>query len=103
MRYLKQCELPVLFLLLPSIVQTQDRLIHDTGKVENLVDLVCGRDSSVLVVEGNGDLCFEETLLLICTSFHTKIIVSKLNALVKYWDVDFGTRFVTIFHGCGVY
>ena len=80
----EESQLAALPLFLPSIVQTQDGLIHHAGKVEDLVDLIRSRDPAVLIAKGNGDFGLEESLLFVCTGFHTKIIVSKLIGQVNY-------------------
>jgi hypothetical protein len=45
-------------------VQAQDGLIHHPGQEKDLLDLLCLRDSSQLIIEGNGDLGFEQPFLL---------------------------------------
>ena len=59
-----ESELSALLLFLSSIVQPQDCLIHHTGKVEDLVNLIGSRDPAVLITEGNGDFRLEESFLL---------------------------------------
>src|SRR3954465_13439379 len=92
---LEEGQLPRPLLLLSPVVQPEHCLVHHAGEEADLVDLLFGRDAAELVVECDGDLCLEESSLLLFVGCHSKIIVSKLNGIVKIWNVDKETGFKT--------
>src|SRR5829696_8563897 len=75
-------------------MQSQDRLIHHSGEQEDLVDLLLFGNPAQLVLEGNGDLGFEQASLLVMT-YHNPILLyqnpcllSISDTLILRWDFD---------------
>ena len=79
------------FFLLALIMQTEDGFIHHPCEQEYLVDLLAVGNAAELVVEGDGDLGFEEFSLLLC-GCHI-LSVSKLISIVKFLYVVFDMQF----------
>src|SRR3954466_14850895 len=80
---LEDCQLPLLLLLPAFEVQSQNRLIHHPGKREDLIDLFFFGNPPQLVLEGNGDLGFEETLLLFGGYCHKEIVSKPVSHVNK--------------------
>src|SRR3954451_11633373 len=80
---LEDCQLPLLLLVPAFEVQSQNRLIHHPCKREDLIDLVLLGHPAQLVLEGNGDLGFEETLLLFGSCCHKEIVSKPVSHVNK--------------------
>src|SRR5688500_11843701 len=75
-------------------MQSQDRLVHHSGEQEDLVDLLLLGHSPELVLEGNGDLGFEQAFLLVRAYHNSGLVyqnpclVSISGTLILRWDFD---------------
>src|SRR3954452_2165400 len=73
-------------------MQAQYCLIHHSRQQKDFLNLFLTWDFPGLVLQGNGDLGFEEALLLLRGCSHTTI-VAKLISPVEFCTIDFFTGF----------
>src|SRR3954454_16378401 len=89
---LEDCQLPLLLLFLSFVMQAQYCLIHYSCQKKDFLNLFLTWGFPGLVLQGNGDLGFEEALLLLRDCSRTTI-VAKLISHVKFCTIDFFTGF----------
>jgi len=91
---LEDCQLLLLLLFLSFKMKPQHCLIHHAGQQKDFLNLLLTWHFPGLILEGDGDLGFEEALLLLFLfrGGH-RIIVAKLISLVKFCTIDFFTGF----------
>ena len=63
-----------MLLLLAFEVQSQNRFVHHAGEQKDLIDLLLLGHPAELVLEGHGDLGFEEALLLVGSCSQREIV-----------------------------
>src|SRR4051794_924212 len=90
--YLEDCQLSLLLLFLSFEVQPQHCLIHHAGQQKYFLNSFLTWHLACFILEGNGNLGFEEAFLLLRGCSHT-IIVAKLISPVKFCTIDFCTDF----------
>jgi hypothetical protein len=75
-------------------MQAQHGLIHHAGQQKDFLNLFLTWHFPSLILEGNGDLGFEETLLLLFLfQGGYRSIVAKLISAVRFRTIDFFTGF----------
>ena len=89
---LEDRQLASLLLLLPFVMQPQNRFVHDAGEEEYLINLFLLGYSAQLILQGYRDFGSEESLLLLGTD-HTMLIVSETRCFVKNETLIYETGF----------